>query len=147
MIGYPKIETLYERNPETHKVTSKIRRPEFLAISRWIITEKIHGQNIRVRITPRTPPSDAGVIEAQVEFAGRTDRAQLPGPLLKSLQEIFTPANAARVWEGHDLRGHSRLYSSARAMGRGFRRPAAITRRSRASGCSTSSFRQPNVTA
>ena len=46
---YPKIDTLFNRDPKTFKVNElEIRRPEFLIPNIWDVTEKIHGMNIRV---------------------------------------------------------------------------------------------------
>ena len=52
MIKYPKIETLFERDKDTFKVTDKIRLPEFEMIDNWLITEKIDGTNVRVIYSP-----------------------------------------------------------------------------------------------
>ena len=78
---YPKIETLYERDPSTHKVTDAIRCPEFGIINSWHITEKIDGTNIRVLYSPGEQP----------QFCGRTGNAQMPKPLEEYLTETFTP--------------------------------------------------------
>lgn len=80
---YPKIETLYDRDPETHRVkVGQLRRPEFGLVREWQVTEKIDGTNIRVMYSP----------EGGVTYGGRTDNAQMPTFLLAHLQEKFTPA-------------------------------------------------------
>src|SRR3990167_154786 len=85
MRPYPKIDTLFER-AENHKIDPlnlKLRRPVMADISRWVVTEKIDGTNIRVGLTNGSQ---------QIDIGGRTDNAQLPADLMKSLYEIFTVA-------------------------------------------------------
>lgn len=95
-IEYPKIETLYDRDPKTHRVTDEdgillpIRLPEFSLISRWLVTEKIDGTNVRVFLTWE----DGKPI---VRFGGRTDSAQMPTFLLNHLQEVFTPESMVKA--------------------------------------------------
>lgn len=88
MIEYPKIETLFERGLD-HRVTDKIRRPEWTQVGGWSVTEKIDGTNIRVHLD----------IEGKVHFGGRTERAQVPAFLLDHLMETF-PAEKmkAALW-------------------------------------------------
>lgn len=80
MIEYPKIKTLFKRDPKTHKVTTQFSTPEFeyLKNNQWEIREKIDGTNIRVYWDGKT-----------VRFSGRTDRAQIPVFLLDKLQDMF----------------------------------------------------------
>jgi hypothetical protein len=90
MISYPKIETLYDRDPKTFKVIpEKLRMPEFEIINRWYITEKIDGTNVRVMWN---------AAEKKLIFGGRTDNAQMPTFLLSYLQETFKP----EMFEGFD---------------------------------------------
>lgn len=88
MIEYPKIETLFVRNPETFSVTAQPRLPEFSLVREWLLTEKIDGTNIRVEFV-----SGVGV-----KFLGRTDNAQMPTFLLSYLTETFTPAKIAAAF-------------------------------------------------
>lgn len=90
-MNYPKIETLFDRDEETHKViTSQIRRPEFSLIREWLVTEKIDGTNIRIQLNPS---------EGTVRFGGRTDNAQIPTFLIDHLQDTFTPAKCFGVFD------------------------------------------------
>lgn len=77
MITYPKIDSVYKRDPENNYKTflNEYSRPEFdyLAGLRWYGTEKVDGTNIRIS------PSEIG---------GRTDMAQIPTFLIPRLQEI-----------------------------------------------------------
>lgn len=82
MIEYPKIETLYDRDEKTKKVIpGRLRLPEFAAVCRWRVTEKIDGTNIRIGLNA----------DGTVNIGGRTDAAQIPTPLLSYLLATFTP--------------------------------------------------------
>lgn len=81
MIEYHKIETVFERDPNTKKlIRNQFRNQtvEFLKDNKWIFTEKIDGTNIRVHWDGH-----------KVEFGGRTDRADIPKHLLSKLEELF----------------------------------------------------------
>lgn len=98
MLTYPKIETLFVRDEATHKVnTSVIRRPEFGIISHWLITEKIDGTNVRVRVRPSV---EYVKWPTEVSFLGRTDNAQMPKPLLDKLAEMFSLEAFEGMFEG-----------------------------------------------
>jgi hypothetical protein len=89
VITYPKIETLYERDPDTFKVNpDRLRCPEFALIRRWRLTEKIDGTNIRVGLAP----------DGRVTFGGRTDKAQIPPHLLAYLTETFPAERVAAAF-------------------------------------------------
>ena len=45
---YPKIQTLYDRDEKFKVDPTQIRCPEFSLITRWLITEKIDGTNVRI---------------------------------------------------------------------------------------------------
>ena len=80
---YPKIETLYNRDPKTFKViVDQIRLPEFDNVRRWHVTEKVDGTNIRVMWDG---------VKKELTFGGRTDNAQMPTSLVTYLQQTFTP--------------------------------------------------------
>lgn len=82
MITYNKIETIFERDTSGTKklIEGKFRNDtvEFLKDNIWTFTEKIDGTNIRVHWDGH-----------RVEFAGRTDKAQIPSHLLTRLEELF----------------------------------------------------------
>ena len=83
MTKYPKIKTVWERDPATkHKtlIAGKYARDEFwyLADNEWVFTEKVDGTNIRIMWD--------GV--GGVHFGGKTDKAEIYTPLLARLQEI-----------------------------------------------------------
>ena len=81
MREYHKIETLFERDEKTKKlIMGKFRNPtvEYLKDNIWQFTEKVDGTNIRIYWNGH-----------QVEFGGRTDKAQIPAHLVNRLNELF----------------------------------------------------------
>jgi len=89
MTEYPKIQSIYKRNPETNFKTfleGEFSLPEFeyLKNNTWIWTEKVDGTNIRVYWNNNE--------SNKIQFAGRTDRAQIPPHLLKELEHTFQPS-------------------------------------------------------
>jgi hypothetical protein len=83
---YPKINTLFERDPDTFVVDpSRLKSPVLATICEWDVTEKIDGTNIRVML------SEAG----EVSFGGRTAKAQIPADLVQYLVKTF-PADAMK---------------------------------------------------
>ena len=93
MLTYPKIETVYVRDPTGRVDTARLRMPEVDLIRRWLVMEKIDGTNIRIVVRPGG--ISAGIVAAgdsiptDVEFLGRTDKAQTPKFLLNRLAEMF----------------------------------------------------------
>lgn len=90
MRPYPKIETLYNRNPENMKrvVMGDLRDPAFGLVDTWLVTEKVDGTNVRVNIAPDG-----------VTFGGRTDNAQMPMPLHAYLTATFPADKLAGAFE------------------------------------------------
>ena len=82
MITYPKIETLFERATDgsNRLIKGKFRSEAVAATANleWEFTEKIDGTNVRV-----------GWDGHKGSFGGRTERAQLPTPLVNRLNEVF----------------------------------------------------------
>ena len=92
MTKYPKIQTVYKRDPKTKHRTLLIGEwatPEFeyLAADEWLFYEKVDGSNIRV-IWNMT----------DVEFRGRTDGSQVPTFLESRLSEIFTVEKFTKLY-------------------------------------------------
>lgn len=83
MNKYPKIQTVYKRDPETNYKTLLIEQwsePEFdyLKDCLWDFTEKVDGTNIRV------------IWDGEcVVFKGKSDNSQIPPFLLRELQRMF----------------------------------------------------------
>ena len=82
MNTYPKIDTIFMRDTEGTKklIENSFRDPtiEYLKDNVWEFTEKIDGTNIRIMWDGH-----------KVTFGGRTDRAQIPAPLMNKLNEMF----------------------------------------------------------
>lgn len=82
---YPKIKTLFKRDPATNYKTlieGAFSSPEFeyLQHCTWRLTEKVHGQNIRVMWDG-----------SEISFGGRGSKAdKLYKPLLVRLQYLFS---------------------------------------------------------
>jgi hypothetical protein len=91
MREYHKIETLFERDEKTKKlIEGKFRNPtvEYLKDNVWTFTEKVDGTNIRVYWDGH-----------DVQYGGRTDKAQIPDHLLKRLNELFGGETNAQMFE------------------------------------------------
>jgi len=82
MTPYHKIPSIWKRQSEKpHEVlVGEFKRPEFeyLYENEWRFTEKVDGTNIRVMWDGH-----------DVSFAGRTDKAEIPKPLMTHLTETF----------------------------------------------------------
>lgn len=82
MQKYPKIQTVFLRDPETKYKTlleGQYAKPEFeyLRYNEWLFTEKVDGTNIRI-----------GWNGSETSIGGKTDNAQIPSFLISRLQEI-----------------------------------------------------------
>ena len=85
MNTYHKITNIYKRDPATKFKTllpGQFASPElaYLQNNNWVFTEKVDGTNIKVMFS-----------EGQINFAGKTDRAEMPELLGKRLKEVFRP--------------------------------------------------------
>lgn len=82
---YPKMQTLYKRNMDTHKIMPGVfSRAEFENINEWQLTEKIDGMNIRIEYK-----DDSHCNGPLVSFAGRTINAILTDKMLSYLGKNF----------------------------------------------------------
>ena len=92
MKQYAKIETVFCRDTNGTKrlVLNDYRNPTiaYLKDNMWLFTEKVDGTNIRIHWDGH-----------KVEFGGRTDKAQIPGPLLNKLNEMFMTTEAEELFE------------------------------------------------
>ena len=94
MKEYPKIQTIFKRDPETKFKTlleGEFSIPEFeyLKNNKWIFTEKVDGTNIRI-----------GLKDDHLDIHGRTDNAQIPTFLLSKLVELFDLKKLKEIFEG-----------------------------------------------
>lgn len=93
MREYHKIDGLFKRDESTKRLMYGVyRNPavEYLANNEWIFTEKIDGTNVRVHWDGH-----------RVSFGGRTDRANLPAPLLACLEDMFGGEVNEQIFEEH----------------------------------------------
>lgn len=92
MLEYHKIDTLFQRDINgTKKLIDGLYRDptvEYLKDNEWIWTEKIDGTNVRVMWDGHA-----------VTFGGRTEKAQMPIPLLNKLNEYFGGETNAQLFE------------------------------------------------
>ena len=84
MNEYHKIKTVFKRDPGNKYKTllmGEYACPEFeyLQDNEWVFTEKVNGTNIRA------------MFDGSITFAGKTDRAQIPAPLVNRLNKRFLP--------------------------------------------------------
>jgi len=83
MTPYPKIQTIFKRDPETNFKTlleGNYSLPvfEYLRDCEWYATEKVDGTNIRI------------ICDADgITIKGKTDNAQIPGKLFNTLTKQF----------------------------------------------------------
>lgn len=91
---YPKIDTIWKRDKENNFeiMEGEFSKPEFEAIRQWDITEKIDGTNIRIIYS-----------DGHVQFAGRTDKAEIPAHLIEYLMSTFKPSVLKPVFGGADV--------------------------------------------
>ena len=90
MLEYPKIQTLYDRDPDDmkHVMPGAFSHPAFETVSRWLVTEKVDGTNVRVIL-----------VGGAVRFGGRTDSAQMPVFLLDRLAEMLPRERVADAFD------------------------------------------------
>lgn len=94
---YPKINSLYKREEKTKKlIIGDYACDEFASISRWTVTEKVDGTNVRIIYQKR--PGWEGTLY----FGGRTDNAQIPADLFAHLQATFTLEKMERIFAQAD---------------------------------------------
>jgi hypothetical protein len=93
---FPKIQTLFKRDLDG-SITGKKGKMlegqwttpelEYLAGNEWEFTEKVDGTNIRIHM--RLIGDHHGGKILWVDYAGRTDNAVIPKPLLEHLEKVF----------------------------------------------------------
>lgn len=89
METYHKIQSVYKRDPDTNYKTfleGQFSLPEFeyLKDAQWTWREKVDGTNIRIQFDPLKVMSD-NILDV-LQFKGKTDKADLPKPLVKWLE-------------------------------------------------------------
>jgi ATP-dependent RNA circularization protein (DNA/RNA ligase family) len=88
MTEYPKIHTIWKRDDTTKHniIQGEYAKEEFKVVTNWHITEKIDGTNVRVMLMAGAMDTDPKIMV----FRGRTNKADLPLPLLERLGQLFT---------------------------------------------------------
>lgn len=86
---YPKMQTLWKRDEKNKFVIipGKYSKQEFAVIERWLVTEKVHGTNIRVIYDGE-----------EVEFRGRTDKAEIPSFLSDYMERKITKPKLQKIF-------------------------------------------------
>lgn len=99
MAEYQKIQTLFLRDDKNIIIPDQFTYPEFeyLKDNKWECTEKIDGTNIRIELYFYT--NDLGERGVNVEYKGRTDKANIPEHLLSKLKELFDSTNWLEVFD------------------------------------------------
>ena len=112
MTPYPKIVSVYKRDPHTKYRTmlhGLYSLPEFHFLEHcdWVWTEKLHGTNIRIQIlndTVRLYGDDGKtpIIHTPAGqnflYRGRTERAELPKGMVDRLNELLTSSDGDSVF-------------------------------------------------
>ena len=90
MAEYQKIQTLFKRDEKNIIIPSMFTLPEFeyLKNCKWEATEKIDGTNMRVELTPYID-NNGEPTSIQMEFKGRTDKAEIPKHLMEKMKALF----------------------------------------------------------
>lgn len=85
---YQKIQTVFLRDEKNIIIPTMYTQKEieYLQNNIFECTEKIDGTNIRIEVHGK-----------DIQFKGRTDKADIPPHLLKYLQETFTPEKVFRA--------------------------------------------------
>jgi ATP-dependent RNA circularization protein (DNA/RNA ligase family) len=96
MSEYPKIPTVYARDPATNyrtMIVGEFATPEleYLQNNIWEFTEKVDGTNIRVMFK-----------EGMITIGGKNDNSDIPEFLRAKLNEMFLPLHAAFVSQFND---------------------------------------------
>ncbi len=101
---YQKINTIYKRSQEPGPNHNKIiygdwSQPEFEVLKdlKWEATEKIDGTNMSFEIVTEEGPFPDETITC-ININGKTPAANIPGHLLKVMQEKLTPESITKVF-------------------------------------------------
>lgn len=102
---YPKINSVWKRDERGQILTSQISTPEIELLKDidWLWTEKVDGTNIRITHEQGAP----------AHIQGRTDKADIPTFLFKTLSSIADAAPFEEVFGEHE-------YDSITLYGEGY---------------------------
>jgi hypothetical protein len=106
---YHKIETLYERDPETFKVrVGELKNRTYGMLKSWLWTEKVDGTNIRCIWRDK-----------KLTFGGKTENAQIHADLIKWLYEHINPTKLAEIFPDADAVVYGEGYGAGIQKGGG----------------------------
>lgn len=90
MTTYSKIDTLFDRDDSFRVDVTRLRRPVFGTIDRWLVTEKVDGTNMRLIFQMDENPGGDGTEPPVLSTAvrGKTDNASVPPQLLAHCQAL-----------------------------------------------------------
>lgn len=113
MIPYPKIQSIWKRDPDNNYRTFLFNEFSTMAIMmladlKWDWYEKVDGTNIRIIFTRYANESTT------LEFRGRSDKAYIPPDLVRALEEMFWNDLFEDVFEGE---GQFTLYGEGYGPG------------------------------
>jgi hypothetical protein len=139
MSEYHKIETLYERNPETFKVLPGVlKNRTYGLLKSWVWTEKIDGTNIRVIWNPFVAQcghiisaKDQALCQScgakidellagKLRFGGKTDNAQIHADLIRYLYETISPESLRAIFPENDAVLYGEGYGAGIQKGGGY---------------------------
>jgi ATP-dependent RNA circularization protein (DNA/RNA ligase family) len=117
---YHKINSIYKRDQDTHKLIIGDYSCEsyaYLQDNIWTFTEKVDGTNIRVIAQ-----------NGKLSFGGRTDAAQIPKTLLSRLSDLFAQphANKVSIFECDDVVLYGEGYGAKIQKGGGNYKPDGV---------------------
>ena len=118
MNKYHKIQSIFKRDPETHRFDERYSMPEFeyLRDLSWTFTETLEGMNTRVGFDP---------VDGLMRIGGRSDKAEIPGRLMDRMNEIFIPDRLAAVCDGSPLTIYGEGIGSKIQRGAGYLPPSS----------------------
>lgn len=110
MSEYHKIETLYVRDEQTHKVDPvQLKNRTYSLIKSWQFTEKIDGTNIRCLWK-----------DGALTFGGKTDAAQIHADLVRWLYENVSAAKMAEIFPDTEAVIYGEGYGAGIQKGGGY---------------------------
>jgi hypothetical protein len=124
---YGKIETLFERDmvkgsPTEHRLLEPLRfkNPVYGQLAKMEWTEKVDGTNIRVDWIPEGLYPDPPVTDV-IKYSGKTDRAVLPGNLVKWLHKNLNADTMRKRFESATVTLYGEGYGTGIQKGGGYR--------------------------
>ena len=118
---YQKIHTIFkrgERNIIQPDEPFSVPEIEYLRGLLWHTEEKIDGTNVRIEIY--TEDAGDGLSRLRVRYAGKTDNAQMPVPLMEHLRETYPAERVIAALEWNEVCEHPAGEVLATIYGEGY---------------------------